>query len=53
MTVTLESGLFSGSVVDPSTGKPVKFSGALLQKLNAGSGFSLGSDRSARVVIQE
>ena len=51
LTISLASGLFSGSVVDPSTDRPLKFSGALLQKQNAACGFLLGTNRSSRVAF--
>lgn len=53
LSVSTSSGLFTGSVQDPASGKVSKFSGALFQKQNAGSGFLLGTDRSARVVLSE
>jgi hypothetical protein len=53
MKISPANGLFSGSVIDPSTGKPVKFKGALHQKQNVGAGFALGKDLSARVLLQE
>jgi hypothetical protein len=51
LKLNLLSGAFSGSVVEPSTLKPLKFSGALLQDQNAAAGFLLGTNRSARVVF--
>ncbi len=51
LTISTANGLFKGSVVDPSNGKSLKFTGALLQKQNAGSGFLLGTNRSSRVVL--
>jgi hypothetical protein len=47
------SGLISGTVTDPTSGKPFKFSGAVFQKQNAGSGFLLGPSRSGRFVLSE
>ncbi len=51
MTITLTSGLFTGSVTDTNTGKSVTFNGALLQKLNAGYGFFLGTNQSGSVLF--
>jgi uncharacterized protein (DUF2147 family) len=51
MSFSLSSGTFTGSATDPSTGKTLSFSGAVLQKLNAGYGFLLGTNQSSRVVI--
>lgn len=53
LKVNPASGLFTGAVTDPNTGKALKFSGALLQKQNLGSGFMLGTDLSSLVVIGE
>jgi hypothetical protein len=52
MTVTLFTGLFNGSVMDTNTGKTISFNGALLQKLNAGYGYFLGTNRSGEVRLQ-
>ncbi len=51
LTVNTSSGLFTGTVTDPNTGKPSKFAGALLQKQNTGSGFMLGTNLSSLVLI--
>jgi len=53
LSISTSSGLFKGSVVDISTGKTLKFSGALLQKQDAGFGFLLGTNRSSRVTLGE
>ena len=45
------TGLFSGSVTPPSGGKPISFSGALLQKQNAGAGFFLMTNASGSVTL--
>ncbi len=44
-------GLFKGSVVDPATGKPIRFNGVLLQEQNFGAGFFLGTDLSGQVLF--
>jgi hypothetical protein len=51
MSFRLSSGLFSGSALDPSTGKQVPFKGAVLQKANFGSGLHSGTNRTGRVVF--
>jgi len=51
MSISTSSGLFGGSVVDPATGKPSSFKGALLQNQNGGAGFLAGTNRSARVTF--
>lgn len=51
LSISLANGLFRGSVVDPSTGKPFNFAGALLQKQNAACGFLLGTNHSSRVLL--
>ena len=51
LSIATASGLFKGSVTDPSSGKSFAFSGALLQKQNAGAGFLLGTNRSSSVVL--
>jgi hypothetical protein len=48
VTVTPSSGLFSGSVLN-SAGKPVNFSGVLLQKQGFGAGYFLGTNQSGTV----
>jgi len=53
LSINASSGLFSGSVVDPSSGKSLKFGGAILQKQNIGSGFLLGTSRSSHVALGE
>ena len=51
LALTLKSGLFAGKVLDPLTGKSMKFKGAVLQKQNGGAGFLLGTNKSARVTF--
>lgn len=38
------TGLFKGTVIDPSTGKPQAFGGVVLQKWNSGAGLILGTN---------
>jgi uncharacterized protein (DUF2147 family) len=51
LSIATASGLFKGSVTDPSSGKSFSFSGALLQKQNSGAGFLLGTNRSSQVAL--
>ena len=44
-------GTFLGKVVKPTGGKPVSFSGVVLQKANAGYGFLLGTNQSSQVLL--
>jgi hypothetical protein len=51
MTFSLKTGTFSGKVSDPLTGKSRSFGGAVLEKLNSGYGFMLGTNQSSQVVF--
>jgi hypothetical protein len=51
LTITTKTGLFKGSVVDPATGKTIKYNGVLFQKDGTGSGAFFGTDQSGKVVI--
>jgi hypothetical protein len=51
MTISSSSGTFTGSAMDPDTGKLLPFKGVVLQKQDAGCGFLLGTNRSSRVII--
>jgi len=44
-------GLFRGSVLNPDTGRPLSFQGALFEKANLGVGFFLGAEQSGRVYL--
>jgi hypothetical protein len=48
---TTTTGMFKGNVEDPATGVSWPFSGVVLQKLNAGYGFLLGTNLSSRVAL--
>jgi hypothetical protein len=50
-TISLPTGLFSGSVADPASGSTMTFKGALLQKQNGGSGYLLGTNQSSTVTV--
>ncbi len=51
MGFSLSSGTFKGHVADPGTGRSMSFGGVAMQKLGAGYGFLLGTNRSSQVVI--
>ncbi|MFO1476986.1 MAG: hypothetical protein U1F98_10090 [Verrucomicrobiota bacterium] len=51
LSINAGNGTFSGSTQDPATHKQVQFKGAILQLQGFGSGFSLGTNQSARVVL--
>ena len=51
MRFALGSGTYLGTVSEPVSGKTLPFRGAVLQKLNAGYGFLLGTDQSSGVVF--
>jgi hypothetical protein len=53
VSLNKSSGLMTGSVTDPGTGKAVKFSGVVFQKRNMAAGFQLGTSRSARVDLTD
>ena len=52
MTFTPSTGLFTGRLIDPATGKPVLFNGVALQKPNAGYGYFLGTSHSGQALLQ-
>lgn len=45
LSVNLNTGLFSGSVVDPGSSQKLSFQGALLEKSGIGGGFFLNADK--------
>lgn len=51
LTITTVSGLFKGSIANPSTGKSITLNGVVLQKQNSGSGFFLGTTQAGRVTL--
>ena len=51
MSFALSSGTFKGHVTDPGTGRSMSFGGVAMQKLGAGYGFLLGTNKSSQVVI--
>jgi len=48
-TITTASGAFKGSAISPDTGKPIPFSGVILEKQGFGGGFFLGTNQAGRV----
>ncbi len=53
LSLTLSSGLFSGSATVPGMRQSVSFKGALLQNLDAGYGYFLGTNQSGSVYFGE
>jgi hypothetical protein len=51
LSVTPSSGLFQGSIVNPDTGRPVKFQGVLFQDVNVGLGYFLNADQSGQIYL--
>ena len=53
MSISRLSGTFRGSTTDPSNGSSLSFRGAVLQKLNAGYGYLLGSGQNGEVILAQ
>jgi len=54
LNITTSTGRFTGSVINPATGKPLPFKGVLLQNADvAGCGTFLGTNQSGSVLIQD
>ncbi|PWU15994.1 MAG: hypothetical protein C5B50_14235 [Verrucomicrobia bacterium] len=51
LSVSTSTGLFSGTVSDPSTGTPLPCSGVLLQNVSAGYGFFLRDGQSGSIYL--
>jgi hypothetical protein len=51
LSFSRSTGTFRGTVIDPTSGKSLSFSGAVLQKQGVGYGLMLGAAHSACVVI--
>src|SRR5207249_9645023 len=47
MSFSLSTDMFTGSAINPATDRWLPYSGAVLQKLNAGYGFLLGTNQSS------
>ena len=52
LTLTLPSGVFSGSATAPNTKQAVQIHGTLLQNMDQGYGYFLGANRSGSVLLQ-
>jgi hypothetical protein len=50
--VVSASGLFTGTVVEPGTGRMRTYGGAILQKLQAGYGLALGTNQTTAVLLE-
>ena len=51
-SLTIPSGVYSGSVAVPGTKTTLSFKGALLQDENGGYGYFLGTNQSGRVLLE-
>jgi hypothetical protein len=51
LTIAGSSGLFKGTAFNPATHTLLPFQGVLLEKLNIGAGFFLGTNQSGRVYL--
>lgn len=51
MAFTTTTGLYKGTVVDPTTGATLPFSGAVFQKTQLGYGSLMGANQSSSVVV--
>lgn len=52
LTFSSSTGTFKGTVVDPASGRPVSFKGAVLQKFNLGGGYFPGISEAGLVWIE-
>jgi hypothetical protein len=53
LTITNTTGLFGGTLTNPTTHKAISISGAVLQKQNTGYGNFLGTNQSGSVKLQK
>jgi hypothetical protein len=51
MAFTLSTGLYKGTVVDPSSGVTLPFAGAVFQKTQLGYGSLMGANQSSSVIV--
>jgi hypothetical protein len=51
LTVNASTGLFTGSVINPATDKPIPFNGVILQNQDFGAGLFLGPNESGSVFL--
>lgn len=52
LALTVKTGLFHGSAVEPLTGRAIPFKGVLLQKRGLGAGQFNGTNETGRVVLE-
>jgi hypothetical protein len=52
LTLTPATGLFKGSILNPDTGKPLPFQGAIFQSDNSGFGYFLNLNQSGNVSLE-
>jgi hypothetical protein len=52
MAFTTSSGLYKGTVVDPTSGATLPFAGAVFQKTDMGYGSLMGANQSSSVVVR-
>jgi len=51
MTFSTGTGLYKGTVVNPTTGATLPFAGAVFQKIEMGYGSLMGANQSSSVVV--
>jgi len=51
LTITPATGLFHGTVANPTTGKALPFQGALFEDWNSGFGYFLGPSQGGQVYL--
>ncbi len=51
LTITPTTGAFKGTALNPATGKSQAFTGVVIQKMNEGEGFFLGTTNSGSVLF--
>jgi hypothetical protein len=51
MRIYHSSGLFNGKTLEPGTKNWLSFSGVVLQRMNAGYGYLLGTNQSSQVIL--
>jgi hypothetical protein len=53
VTVSTSTGSIKGSVANPAGGKPISFTGVVLQQQGFGSGFFVGTNQTGRVFLRQ
>jgi hypothetical protein len=51
LSISTSSGYFQGSVLDPASGKTLKFQGALFQNWNVGLGYFVGPNKTGEIFL--